>query len=74
MNWELGASAKSVGSGQACTVHTSQTKLELYAIDPFDCLSKDRFTSLTLYSIDTCFYTSTTDCFRKHCGKRRNCS
>ena len=30
--------------------------------------------SLTLYYIDTCFNTLATDCFWKHCGKRRNCS
>ena len=30
--------------------------------------------SLTFYSIDTHFDASTTDRFRKHCGKRRNCS
>ena len=30
---------------------------------------------VTLYTKDTHFNTSTTDCFsRKHCGKRRNCS
>ena len=29
---------------------------------------------LTLNSTDTHFEASTTDIFRKHCGKRRNCS
>ena len=29
---------------------------------------------LTLYSTDTRFDASTTDSFRKHCAKRRNCS
>ena len=29
---------------------------------------------LIFYSIDTNFDASTTDGFRKHCGKRRNCS
>ena len=32
------------------------------------------FRDLTLYSIDTHFNASTTDSFRKYCGKMRNCS
>ena len=32
------------------------------------------YSNLTLYSGDTHFNTSITDSFRKHCGKRRNCS
>ena len=39
------------------------------------CFQKPSFSgSLTLYSIDTHFNTSTADSFWKYCGKRRNCS
>ena len=53
--------------GRAQNWHTRESDKIL--LQPFQ-----RYSSSTLCSIDTHFNRSTTDCFWKHCRKRRNCS